>query len=35
MENLEEDDGATMSFIAEKQQKLILSFSLDSLNVTE
>ena len=35
MEKLEEDDGATMSFIAEKQQKLILNFSLDSLNVTE
>ena len=32
---LEEDDGATMSFIAEKQQKTILNFSLDSLIVTE
>ena len=29
--NLEEDDGATMFFIAEKQQKTILNFSLDSL----
>ena len=27
--------GATMLFIAEKQQKTILNFSLDSLNVTE
>ena len=32
---LEEDDGATMFFIAEKQQKAILNFSLDSLIVTE
>ena len=32
---LEEDDGATMFFIAEKQQKTILKFSLDSLIVTE
>ena len=32
---LEEDDGATMLFIAEKQQKAILNFSLDSLIVTE
>ena len=32
---LEEDDGATMFFIAEKQQKTILNFSLDSLIVTE
>ena len=31
--NLEEDDGATMFFIAEKQQKTILKFSLDSLIV--
>ena len=31
---LEEDDGATMFFIAEKQQKTILNFSLDSLIVT-
>ena len=30
-----EDDGATMFFIAEKQQKIILNFSLDSLIVTE
>ena len=33
--NLEEDDGATMFFIAEKQQKTILNFSLDSLIVIE
>ena len=32
---LEEDDGATMLFIAEKQQKTILNFSLDLLIVTE
>ena len=32
---LEEDDGGTMFFIAEKQQKTILNFSLDSLIVTE
>ena len=32
---LEEDDGATMFFIAEKQQKTILKFSLNSLIVTE
>ena len=32
---LEEDDGATMFFIAEKQQKTILNFSVDSLIVTE
>ena len=32
---LEEDDGATMFFIAEKQQKTILKFTLDSLIVTE
>ena len=32
---LEEDDGATMFFIAKKQQKTILNFSLDSLIVTE
>ena len=32
---LEEDDGAVMFFIAEKQQKTILNFSLDSLIVTE
>ena len=31
---LEEDDGATMFFIAEKQQKTILNFSVDSLIVT-
>ena len=32
---LEEDDGATMFFITEKQQKTILNFSLDSLTVVE
>ena len=32
---LYEDDGATMFFIAEKQQKTTLNFSLDSLIVTE
>ena len=32
---LEEDDGVTMIFIAEKQQKNIPNFSLDSLIVTE
>ena len=32
---LEEDDGATMFCISEKQQKSILNFSLDSLIVTE
>ena len=32
---LEENDGATMFFIAEKQQKTILNFSLDSLIVTK
>ena len=32
---LEKDDGATMFFIAEKQQKTIRDFSLDSLIVTE
>ena len=30
-----EDDDATKFFIREKQQKTILNFSLDSLNVTE
>ena len=35
VEKLEEDNGATMIFIAEKQQKIILNFSLDSLIVTE
>ena len=29
VEKLEEDDGATMFFIAEKQHKAILDFSLD------
>ena len=32
---LEEDDGATMFFIAKKQQITILNFSLDPLIVTE
>ena len=32
---LEEDDGMTIFFIAEKQHKTILNFSLDSLYVTE
>ena len=32
---LEEDDGATIFFIVEKQQKTFPSFSLDSLIVTE
>ena len=32
---IEKDNGATMFFIAEKQQKTILNFSLDSLIVTE
>ena len=32
---LEEDDGGTMFFIAENQQKFILNFSLDSLVITE
>ena len=30
-----EDDGATMFFVSEKQQKFILNFSLDPLIVTE
>ena len=32
---LEEDDGATIFFVSEKQQKAILNFSLDSLLVIE
>ena len=32
---IEENDGATMFFIAEKQQKTVLNFSSDSLIVTE
>ena len=32
---LEEDYGVTMLFVAEKQQKTILNFSLDSLDLTE
>ena len=35
VEKLEEDDGATIFFIAEEQQKTILNFSLDSLIVTD
>ena len=35
VENLEKDDGATIFFIAEEQQKTILNFSLDSLIVTD
>ena len=35
IDKLEEDDSAKMFFIAEKQQKTILNFSLDSLIVTE
>ena len=31
----EEDDGATMLFITEKQQKIILHFSLASLIVSK
>ena len=34
-EKIEEDNGATMFFIAEKKQKTILNFSLDSLIVTD
>ena len=34
-EKLEEDDGAKMFFIAEKQQKQIINFHLDSLIATE
>ena len=34
-EKLEEDDGATMFFITEKQQKTILNFSLESIIVAE
>ena len=33
--NLEDSDGATMFFIAEKGQKTILNFSWDYLIVTE
>ena len=32
---LQEDDGATMLVLAEKQQKTILNFFLDTLIVTE
>ena len=34
LEKLVEDFGATMFFIAKKQQKTILNFSLNSLNIT-
>ena len=34
MGKLEENDGVTMFFIAERKQKTILNFSLDSLIVT-
>ena len=32
---IEDDDSAPMLFIAEKQQKTILNFSLNSLTITE
>ena len=35
LRKLEEDDSVTMLFIAGKQQKTILYFSLDSLIVTK
>ena len=35
MGKLEEDDGATMLFVSDKQEKTILNFSLDSLIKTE
>ena len=35
VKKLEEDDGATMLLVAEKQQNIIVNFSLDSLIVTE
>ena len=35
VEKLEEDDGAAMFFIAEKQPKTILNFFLNSLIVSE
>ena len=35
MGKVENVNGATMFFIAEKQQKIMLNFSLDSLIVTE
>ena len=34
-ETLQEDDGAPMFLVSEKQEETILSFSLDSLIVTE
>ena len=34
-ETLQEDDGAPMLLVSEKQEETILSFSLDSLIVTE
>ena len=35
IEKLEEDDGAAIFFIAAKQQRTDLNFSLDSLNIIE
>ena len=35
VEKLAEDDGTTMFFIAEKQEKIIQQFSLDSLIIPE
>ena len=35
MEKLEEDNSETMFFITKKQQKTILTISLDSLNVED
>ena len=35
VEKLEEDNGATMLFVSEKQQKAILNFFLDSLILTD
>ena len=35
MRKLKETDETSTFFIAEKQQKTILNFSLDSLNITE
>ena len=32
---LKDDNGATMFFITENLQKIILNFSLDSLNITK
>ena len=35
VENIEEDDGTTIFFISENQQKTILNFYLDWLVITE